>query len=513
MTGAPDIERTRSRLSHPAWALLFAGVPLLAGLYAGRLFIDDAFITFRYAENIAAGRGFVYNTAPLLGTTAPFYCLLLAAAAKAGVSITSAALAIGVIAAALAPLLCWRTGVDTDQPRAGFLAALLLSLFPWWWMAGTTGMETTLAGALAIAAIYFDLRQKGAASGLVSALLCLTRPDAATLPALIFLLRFRTHRREAMRFALAAAAVMIPWTVFAAIYFGSPMPQSLFAKKLIHYFPFHLALVRYLSWFVALKLPPAMALMTFLYLAGAALMARSWREGMAMALWPPVLILGLSLTRVGPFFWYKMPVVPVYFFVAAYGAVRIKNFKPSKAFARAARVMAMLIVPVFVALQLYTALPFLRDSSKLGIYNNDVAALRYLALKIKELSAKEGRDPASVKVFAGEVGVIGYELMDFIMIDSSGINSPEVYEIREKDVAKLKRQMPVFTWKEQWAGTPDWSREVIAQYRPDFIASNPEYLNLMTLARDPEFQAAYKLVDSEEDGQGKKFVLFERTIK
>ncbi len=41
---------------------------------------DDSFITFRYARNIASGHGFVYNQGErYLGTTAPFYCLLLAA--------------------------------------------------------------------------------------------------------------------------------------------------------------------------------------------------------------------------------------------------------------------------------------------------------------------------------------------------------------------------------------------------------------------------------------------------
>ena len=41
--------------------------------------IDDAFITFRYARNLLAGQGFVYNAGQrVLGTTTPLYTLLLA---------------------------------------------------------------------------------------------------------------------------------------------------------------------------------------------------------------------------------------------------------------------------------------------------------------------------------------------------------------------------------------------------------------------------------------------------
>lgn len=44
---------------------------------------DDAFITYRYARNLAQGYGFVYNLhEPVLGTTTPFYSLVLALLAR-----------------------------------------------------------------------------------------------------------------------------------------------------------------------------------------------------------------------------------------------------------------------------------------------------------------------------------------------------------------------------------------------------------------------------------------------
>jgi hypothetical protein len=41
--------------------------------------VDDAYITYRYARNIATGVGFVYNAGErVLGTTTPAYTLLMA---------------------------------------------------------------------------------------------------------------------------------------------------------------------------------------------------------------------------------------------------------------------------------------------------------------------------------------------------------------------------------------------------------------------------------------------------
>lgn len=58
-------------------------VALLARLLPGPRMIDDAFITFRFARNIVHGIGSVYNSGErVLGTTTPFYTLLMADAAS-----------------------------------------------------------------------------------------------------------------------------------------------------------------------------------------------------------------------------------------------------------------------------------------------------------------------------------------------------------------------------------------------------------------------------------------------
>ena len=57
-------------------------IAVTARLLPGTRTIDDSFITYRYARNILAGNGFVYNPGEkVLGTTTPLYTALMAAGA------------------------------------------------------------------------------------------------------------------------------------------------------------------------------------------------------------------------------------------------------------------------------------------------------------------------------------------------------------------------------------------------------------------------------------------------
>ena len=60
------------------FSILVFSCAVLARLVPGPRTIDDAYITFRYARNILAGNGFLYNPGErILGTTTPLYTLTL----------------------------------------------------------------------------------------------------------------------------------------------------------------------------------------------------------------------------------------------------------------------------------------------------------------------------------------------------------------------------------------------------------------------------------------------------
>jgi len=99
--------RRHMKLSVEQFVLL--GVIALAICYRiglGPWTIDDAYITFRYANHIAQGMGFVYNGGErILGTTTPLYTLLLAGAKAAGADLIGTSLTINIAADVLTLIL------------------------------------------------------------------------------------------------------------------------------------------------------------------------------------------------------------------------------------------------------------------------------------------------------------------------------------------------------------------------------------------------------------------------
>jgi hypothetical protein len=84
----------------PLFSLALSAAP---HLLFGPAVVDDAYITFRYAENIAAGKGFVFNPqdGPVQGTSTPLFTLLLAAGRLAGLPCGAATLLLSVLGGAL----------------------------------------------------------------------------------------------------------------------------------------------------------------------------------------------------------------------------------------------------------------------------------------------------------------------------------------------------------------------------------------------------------------------------
>ncbi len=464
--------------------LLFA-VPLAIGSFFAQyhLFIDDAYITFRYAENIAAGQGFTYNPGErVMGTTTPLYCLWLSLWNMTGVSTPFIALVTGILAVSASGLLLWRIGKINDLSVAGAAAAFMLVLFPRFWEHMISGMETTLASALCLLVIWLDYKKKPALCGLASACLVLTRPDAGTLVAAVMLVRFLLDRKAALISAAFAILGLIPWMAFGFLYFGDPLPSSLAVKRLIHPFPWYLVLKKYLSWFVT---EPSLIALSILWLVGAFFIIRRRRELLALVLWPIFFIAGMAALEIGPFFWYKVPLFSGYFLVAALGAWYIfDSLVPAEKMKWKSRAFTMLIA--LITAGSLAILPF-RIKEGNG-FLNDIKEKVYK--EIAEVILKRGE--RGDRVYVGDVGVLGYYLRDFYIIDSAGLNSPEVYRLRLEDRKLLLEKDPMYRY--DWWGSPDWSRRLIRQMQPDFITSDINYLHLRTLMYEDWFQEEYEHV-------------------
>lgn len=230
-------DRHRRDWRIPAALLLFgAAVWLWFGLNTG-IALEDAYITYRYARNVAAGNGFVYNPGErVLGTTTPLQTLLLAGlGAVIGLehipSIAAVVMPLfGLAAAALFYLALVRLGA----PRFGAAAGCLLGLVhPVIVRTSLGGMETPLVLFFMALGLYLAAARRVVAAAAAVGALVLCRVDGLIWGAVLIGATLLLKPRRPWHQAAAFAAIAVPWVVFAWLYFGSPLPNSMLAKGVI----------------------------------------------------------------------------------------------------------------------------------------------------------------------------------------------------------------------------------------------------------------------------------------
>src|ERR1700692_2518820 len=131
-------------------------VALLARLLTGPHPIDDAYITFRYARNLAEGLGLVYNPGEwVLGTTAPLWAILLAGGYLLGITdLAWLATLLSAICDAASAVLLVALGLRLGwRPAGAALIGLAWALNPMSIAFATGGMETSLFVLMALVAL------------------------------------------------------------------------------------------------------------------------------------------------------------------------------------------------------------------------------------------------------------------------------------------------------------------------------------------------------------------------
>lgn len=229
-TVGADSKSARPKPAHRL--LLVASLLLVAVAYGPHLThsSDDAYITYRYARNLADGHGLVFNhDESHLATTAPGWAVLLAAIARVTTH-RVIPLASGVLS--LAALL-GSTWLLSSRLRAGDplvfpVTCCLLAANRWLIeVLGHEGFAQTLLALLAIELIALGSQ---VLSGLAWAGAVFIRPDAGVMAAVSGLFEWLRARRFPLRLlgsflvAAACAAVVLQWCA------GSIVPQSLQVK-------------------------------------------------------------------------------------------------------------------------------------------------------------------------------------------------------------------------------------------------------------------------------------------
>jgi len=193
--------------------------------------LDDSWIHFQFARNVAEGHGFAYNPGvPVSGSTAPLWTLLLAGLFKAGGAYPAWAKAAGVAAALGAAWLARRLCLTwTGDTALGLTAALVTAWSaPMVWGA-LSGMEVTLAALLVTAAFAAHAAGRLPIAAALAGLAVLARPESVLLVPLLWLAGPLTARRSAIVWGLPAV-ILLPWVAFNVRTAGTLLPAPAAAK-------------------------------------------------------------------------------------------------------------------------------------------------------------------------------------------------------------------------------------------------------------------------------------------
>jgi hypothetical protein len=209
---------------------------------------DDAYITFRYAENLASGLGVVFNPGERVEGYSNFlWMVLLAAVHWTGVDTVIAAKVMGAVLSLIT--LGLTAGVATflagGRRTVATLAApvLVASSFSYvgWSVAG---LETSLFAFLVTASLWRfaverELREPFPWSAVLLTLTGLTRPEGVLIIAVVFAFVMTDSvrspagsptRRWAARFVTLCLAMAVPYMAWRVWYFGYLFPNTFYVK-------------------------------------------------------------------------------------------------------------------------------------------------------------------------------------------------------------------------------------------------------------------------------------------
>ena len=198
---------------------------------------DDAYITYRYARNLAAGEGMVYNAGEKVeGYSNTAWVLLAAATIRGGNDPLPVTQGVAVVCGLIALLVSWRLSrlLWPDIGLAAVIAPWFLALTPVLTRHATSGLETNAFAAAVGLSLLIALEPAGGwfrRLVLVIALLAtiLLRPEGSAL-ALLILLMARGGGRLDRISVLVVLVVFLGFHAWRLVWFGSLLPNTFHAK-------------------------------------------------------------------------------------------------------------------------------------------------------------------------------------------------------------------------------------------------------------------------------------------
>ena len=217
-------------------------------IYAG--FVqDDAYITYRYARNLAAGEGLVYNAGEhVLGTSTPLYALTIAFCAKlTGLPIPEIGHTLGLVSLWIATFAFYELGKARGITFSAVTALLFLTS-PF--LRHMVGMEAFFLLAILLLATWAYASERLWIASIFVGALVLTRYEMVFFAA-ILASRDWFRMRRLPSWLWPTAAIFGSWLIVATLYYGSPIPLSSVAKIISARVPFVIGFLFYGSRFTS----------------------------------------------------------------------------------------------------------------------------------------------------------------------------------------------------------------------------------------------------------------------
>jgi len=196
---------------------------------------DDAFISFRYAENFLNGEGLVYNSGERVEGYTNFLWVILLALFKGlfGLSYLFSSRLMGVAAGCVIFVLLFY--LIKYHFRSNllfyFTAVSLLMLsnksLPYWSIAS---LETAAFSCMILAALLAEYRRPTLTPALL-VIATLLRPEGVIVFAVVFLHRLIREREIPWRSLGLYVVPLLPFAVFKITYYGSLFPNPYYAKS------------------------------------------------------------------------------------------------------------------------------------------------------------------------------------------------------------------------------------------------------------------------------------------
>lgn len=432
--------------------------------------IDDAWITYRYAEHLASGLGFTYNAGErVLGTSTPLYTLLLAFVHLLGGNVPVASQMIGLMAGLGTVTGVFLLGKKLDSPDTGYIAAGLLVFMPYFHKFTAFGMETPLY--LCCIAFTFLCFAAGRLylSAVLASLCLLIRLDGLAVGSALFLAYLLMERKMPWKHLAVYLAIAAPWFVFSQLYFGDVIPNSFLAKR-IH------ASQQSRTWILEWMLSQWYTFPAFL---GAAF---CWKNGkartttLALYCWAFAYAIVFSFSNLYGYPWYRSPLcIPL----ACFAAIAVRQISTG---------LFSTVIARAVALGSLTVLLILPDLYETG---DQISLRKYGVIPIEKTRYTavhwiRNHVPEEAVIASGGIGHLGYFTHNYIL-DTVGLIAPEV----------VKKRPP---------SADDFLQFTVEQYHPDYV--------FQALKEMPAFMAStYTIVKVWPTGDPlfPRFMLIRRT--